>query len=110
MRRTVLLLTAVLVITYLSAPPVLAASSSRESRTLVVMKILYHQFLGFRVSSTSIDRDFGVIIDGSDDIELRGDADDLGGGKVDYKRGTLDNLGVIPANGIDIVTKSNINR
>lgn len=109
MRRTVLLLTAVMVIMYLSAPPVLAASSSRESRTLVVLKILYHQFLGFRASSPSI-RDFSVIVDESNDIELRGDADDLGGGKVDDKRGTLDNLGVIPVNGVDIVTKTTINR
>lgn len=105
MKRTVLLLTAVLVITYLSSPPVLAASSSQESRTLVVMKILYHQFLGFRTPSLST-RDFTPIVDGSGDIELRGDADDLGGGKIDDKRGTLDNLGEIPLNGVNIVKTS----
>jgi hypothetical protein len=105
MKRTVLLLTAVLVITYLSSPPVMAASSSQGSRTLAVMKILYHQFLGFRAPSLS-SKDFIVVIDGSGDIELRGDADDYGGGKIDDKRGNLDDLGAIPVDGIDITKTS----
>jgi hypothetical protein len=108
MKRTILLLTTVLVITYLSSPPVLAASSSQESRTLVVMKILYHQFLGFRAPSLS-SRDISIIIDGPGDIDLRGDADDYGGGRIDDKRGTLDDPGTVQVNELDIA-RMNITR
>lgn len=87
MKRIMLLLTAILVISYLSSPPVLAASRSYESRTVILMRILHHQIFGFRVSSLSSRELTEIIIDGSDEIRLQGDADHLGGGKSDDRMG-----------------------
>jgi hypothetical protein len=90
MKKIMLLLTAILVITYLSSPPVQAASRSYESRTTVIMRIIYHHIFGLGASA-QVGRDFiPILIDDSDDPILRGDADHLGGGKSDDRMGDED--------------------
>lgn len=94
MKKIMLLMTAILVISYLSSQPALAASRSYESRTMILVRILHHQIFGFRVSTLG-SRDFTeIIIDGSGEIDLQGDADHLGGGKTDDRMGDegLDDL------------------
>ncbi|MCK4350574.1 MAG: hypothetical protein KAX13_06930 [Candidatus Krumholzibacteria bacterium] len=87
MKKIMLLLITILVILYLSSPPVLAAPRSYESRTVVIMRIVYHQIFGLGVSAYH-GRDFvPIIIDDSNEPSLQGDADDYGGGKMDDRKG-----------------------
>ncbi len=87
MKKIMLLLTAILVISCLSSPPVLAASRSYESRTVVMMRVIYHHIFGLG-ASIQTSRDFvQIIIDDSADPRLEGDADDYGGGKSDDRMG-----------------------
>ncbi len=106
MKKIMLLLTAVLVIVHLSSPPVLAAPRSYESRTLVIMRMVYHQIFGLGVSAYN-GRDFvRIIIDDSGEPKLQGDADDLGGGKSNDRMGD-DGLNDLTA-GMDTDTVANL--
>ena len=87
MKKIMLLLIAILVIVHLSSPPVLAAPRSYESRTVVIMRIIYHQIFGLGACDYQ-SRDFvQIIIDDSGGPTLQGDADHYGGGKTDDKLG-----------------------
>ena len=87
MKKIMLLLIAIPAIVHLSSPPVLAAPRSYESRTVVIMRIVYYQIFGLGVSSYQ-SRDFvPILIDDSGVPTLRGDADHYGGGKTDDKMG-----------------------
>lgn len=87
MKKIMLLLIMVLVISYLSSPPVLAAPRSYESRTVVIMRIVYHHIFGLGVSAYN-GRDFvKIIIDDSGEPRLEGDADHYGGGKSNDRMG-----------------------
>ena len=79
MKKIMLLMTAILVISYLSSPPVLAASRSYESRTCVVLRIMYEQIFGLRVSNPHSRELLEIIADDLSGINLQGDADHLGG-------------------------------
>ncbi len=106
MKKIMLLLTAILVIVHLSSPPVLAAPRSCESRTLVIMRVIYQQIFGLGVS-TYHGRDFvPIIIDDSGEPRLGGDADDYGGGKSDDRMGD-DGLNDLHA-GVDTDTVANL--
>ncbi len=106
MKKIMLLLTAILVITYLSSPPVLAASRSYESRTATILRIICHQVFGLGGSSYSIGDFDRIIIDDTIDPRLQGDADDYGGGKMDDQKGGegIDDLNA----GMDADTLNNL--
>ena len=106
MKKIMLLLTAILVISCLSSPPVLAASRSYESRTVVMMRVIYHHIFGLG-ASIQTSRDFvQIIIDDSGEPKLGGDADDYGGGKSDDRMGD-DGLNDLHA-GVDTDTVANL--
>ena len=78
--KKLMLLTAILVIAYLSSSPALAASRPYESRAAVIMQVMYHQLFGF--TSFGAVEFTGLFIDDTDQNTLQGDADHLGGGKT----------------------------
>jgi hypothetical protein len=95
MKKTILLLIAILMISYLSSTRLVAAEPLRESRSIVVLRMIYENFYAFggsfQMLRVFMPSDRLEVDDAIDDGRLSGDADDLAGGKTDrIGEGNLD--------------------
>ena len=107
MKKIMLLMIAILVISCLSSPPILADSRSYEYRTFAIMRIMYEQIFGLRVSNPHSREIIEIIIDDSNGIDLQGDADDYGHGKSDNTMGDEDKTDI--SAGMDADALNNLN-